>query len=518
MARTRFGIVPQQSSGIIRHGIHSISSKYAPISEALHFALVPELGPLYDVQDLSRRGTIHAGTVLNVQRGAGKWGHRHTGTGSRTIMGLMDNIVPLKNVTICLGYRKTDATLRNSGVFGSSGTTVSKYCNVNAPWGDGVVYWEFGGNVQGTSDCRTSTHGTGAPIQSGGNDWAFTSGHRGMEIWQNGIILAKHSGSIARTADAALNMTFGFHNAFGSDLADYRYFMVFNRVLAYDEIELMGKRPMGLFEPNTQTVFRVTDVSRSLSDDISVTDEVARVLEAIRSETDSLGISDQATHIGDFPRTISQDVGITDQAVGVSDLTESVVDTLGITDLGEGTLDNVTTETLSDTIVFSDEATHNFLIETITDPISFVSTGSSVTVDTDLKFIVVVDGKLQRQPADETIRSRGDINMMGYEINSPYEVYQRVKRLSVATSTVLTDETLILVNATSGNVTLTLPAAADFVDRVIVAKKTDASGNSLILDGDGSETIDGSTTQSTTTQYDIIRVISDGAVWWTLGA
>ena len=79
-----------------------------------------------------------------------------------------------------------------------------------------------------------------------------------------------------------------------------------------------------------------------------------------------------------------------------------------------------------------------------------------------------------------------------------------------------TDHTL-LGDATSGTLTFTLPSAASSVRRIYSFKKIDSSGNSVVIDGAGSETIDGATTLSLTTQYQKVVIQSDGTSWWVVG-
>ena len=70
-------------------------------------------------------------------------------------------------------------------------------------------------------------------------------------------------------------------------------------------------------------------------------------------------------------------------------------------------------------------------------------------------------------------------------------------------------------DATSGAVTGALPAVADAdVGRIFYARKTDAGGNAVGFDGDGSETINGATTYTTTTQHQTVCVWTDGSVWF----
>jgi len=72
--------------------------------------------------------------------------------------------------------------------------------------------------------------------------------------------------------------------------------------------------------------------------------------------------------------------------------------------------------------------------------------------------------------------------------------------------------TLLLVTTSGGSVTLTLPPAASVVGMRLETKKLTAA-NTLTLDADGSETIDGAATLAWTTQYQAYSIVSDGAVW-----
>lgn len=76
------------------------------------------------------------------------------------------------------------------------------------------------------------------------------------------------------------------------------------------------------------------------------------------------------------------------------------------------------------------------------------------------------------------------------------------------------DGDIVLADATTGNLTVTLQSAS--VNATITVKKVDSSVNLVILDGDGAETIDGSTTQNITNQWDSITVKSDGSNWYII--
>ena len=72
----------------------------------------------------------------------------------------------------------------------------------------------------------------------------------------------------------------------------------------------------------------------------------------------------------------------------------------------------------------------------------------------------------------------------------------------------------ILVDASGANRTITLPTAASAKWRKYIIKKIDASANTVTIDADAAETIDGALTQVLAAQYDFIEIQSDGTQWW----
>ena len=71
-----------------------------------------------------------------------------------------------------------------------------------------------------------------------------------------------------------------------------------------------------------------------------------------------------------------------------------------------------------------------------------------------------------------------------------------------------------VINASTalGNVTLTLPSVAPRKGLGFLFRHSVAS-NTLTIDGSGAETIDGAATKASTTQYDILEIVSDGTEW-----
>ena len=81
--------------------------------------------------------------------------------------------------------------------------------------------------------------------------------------------------------------------------------------------------------------------------------------------------------------------------------------------------------------------------------------------------------------------------------------------------TVLDDDgySLISMNATGGSRTVTLPTAADNAGRRITIVKIDSSFNTVIIDGEGGETINGATTINLLTTFDFMEVMCTGSAW-----
>ena len=72
----------------------------------------------------------------------------------------------------------------------------------------------------------------------------------------------------------------------------------------------------------------------------------------------------------------------------------------------------------------------------------------------------------------------------------------------------------ILVDATSGALIITLPEAASSTNVQFFIKKIDATGNTVTVDGNGADTIDGLATQVIASQYTTLTVYSNGTAWF----
>lgn len=87
-----------------------------------------------------------------------------------------------------------------------------------------------------------------------------------------------------------------------------------------------------------------------------------------------------------------------------------------------------------------------------------------------------------------------------------------------ATYTMLDIDSMILAGATAADVSVFLLTAAGREGQVISVKKTDSSSNLVVIDPAGSETVDGSTTISLSSENACWMLQSDGTNWRVLSA
>ena len=83
--------------------------------------------------------------------------------------------------------------------------------------------------------------------------------------------------------------------------------------------------------------------------------------------------------------------------------------------------------------------------------------------------------------------------------------------------TLTADNYLVIVNASTGNITITLPPAVNHKNRIYTIKKIDSSGNSVTIDANSSEKIDGEQTVVLNLQFAYVTIVSDGDEWFIIG-
>lgn len=90
----------------------------------------------------------------------------------------------------------------------------------------------------------------------------------------------------------------------------------------------------------------------------------------------------------------------------------------------------------------------------------------------------------------------------------------RWEHTAVSANTTLNDaHYVVTVDATGGARTITLPTAVGILGKVYVVKKIDSSANTVTVDGNAAETIDGAATVPLTLQWSSVIIQSNGTNW-----
>lgn len=74
---------------------------------------------------------------------------------------------------------------------------------------------------------------------------------------------------------------------------------------------------------------------------------------------------------------------------------------------------------------------------------------------------------------------------------------------------------VILCNCTSNSITINLPTAVGNT-AIYILKKTDSSANTVTVDPNSTQTIDGGSTAVLQVQYESITVVSDNSNWMVI--
>ena len=103
--------------------------------------------------------------------------------------------------------------------------------------------------------------------------------------------------------------------------------------------------------------------------------------------------------------------------------------------------------------------------------------------------------------------ARNDAYFEGKFISKASVMFAYVEKSVTYTIT----ESDFLINATTGTFTITLPTAVGIAGRVYIVKNSGTG--TITVDGNSDETIDGVANVSLSTQWDIVRLMSNGANW-----
>lgn len=142
----------------------------------------------------------------------------------------------------------------------------------------------------------------------------------------------------------------------------------------------------------------------------------------------------------------------------------------------------------------------------------------TLVFDTDTNEVKIDDGATL-SALGSAVPASADASTYGTVKTYNPDVTSSVHAVSSADYTVLDNDgyTLILVTTGASDRTVTLPTAADNVGRRIKIAKADSGTGYVLVDAEGAETINGSTSSSdfaVTGQYGFVVVICDGTEWF----
>lgn len=82
-----------------------------------------------------------------------------------------------------------------------------------------------------------------------------------------------------------------------------------------------------------------------------------------------------------------------------------------------------------------------------------------------------------------------------------------------ATATLDDGDYIVAADSTGGAITVNLPTAVGLTGKEYRIKRTSSGANDVTIDPNASETVDGATTLTLSSQWDVARIVSDGANW-----
>jgi len=126
----------------------------------------------------------------------------------------------------------------------------------------------------------------------------------------------------------------------------------------------------------------------------------------------------------------------------------------------------------------------------------------------EIKRAVNDNATLQDTNTNDILLNAADIILLENAAPRPHTIVQKAVNY-----TALVND-YIFVDATTGDITITLPTAVGNEGYEINVTKKDSTLNGVIVDTTSAQTIIGELTQTTTTQYDNMTFISDGSDWF----
>lgn len=122
--------------------------------------------------------------------------------------------------------------------------------------------------------------------------------------------------------------------------------------------------------------------------------------------------------------------------------------------------------------------------------------------------------------ANDNTNKRVDLTITAEVTQAEIDLKQSIAHsvsTKTGTYTILLTDFAILCDATSAGFTVNLPTALSAAGYIFVIKKIDSTGNVIVVDADGSETIDGQNTQTLDAAQEAMTIQSNGTAWYIIG-
>lgn len=118
--------------------------------------------------------------------------------------------------------------------------------------------------------------------------------------------------------------------------------------------------------------------------------------------------------------------------------------------------------------------------------------------------------------ADNTVKAISEQDLRDFVVS--VFGYRTIGLVSSTPTTLTTDDDVVIVDATSGAITINLPAVSGAQGKVYTIKKKDATGNTVTIDGAGAENIDGAATYVLSAQYKYVTIAAFNSTvsWWVI--
>ena len=228
---------------------HPLAPKYAWIFDSCIYEIIHGSA---DGSNIFYGGTGSKFSPGSFLRGYAGQTLEHTATGDGSQIAARDtDVLPTVGCSIVIAYQKTDATLRDAVALTvdsascGAGTCV---CNVHIDYTDGHFYWQYGNINAGSGRlvvanslftyrdsifCCTTSGGVSVPSPLGG-----------MEIWENGSLIANQTNSASRT-NVGSPVVLGNAPSYGraGDLAKYGFIFFYHRQLSQQEAAVITTTP-----------------------------------------------------------------------------------------------------------------------------------------------------------------------------------------------------------------------------------------------------------------------------------